>query len=259
MFTRKRGQAPCLEVSCVCVPLDREQDPPSPHVLVAVERHGRVPAMTAQLAVGGGEELLALALVLADEQHVGERGQVRVGRVADPPAQKGVVAAQLVVVLVDPARAVVRWAPARGRWNAATSPGSKRSDRDGPPRRRLIRYCAAGARSYARARRSFGWGDTFGNDGRAQPVGVAAGRRQRHARALADKGRRHRCPGQALDVELALPVRSAPRDRRAGPRGRAPWLAPTPARPAATFDNRRSTDRPASAAALAAVRRQLRL
>jgi hypothetical protein len=113
----------------VGIPLDREQDPPSPHVLVAVDRHSRVPAMTGELAVGGGEELLPLGLVLADEQHVGERGQVRVGRVAGPPAQKGVVAAQLVVVLVDPACAVVL---DEQRAQDALRSGSDLEDRVGP-------------------------------------------------------------------------------------------------------------------------------
>src|SRR5215207_3491352 len=70
MVRRERGQAPCLERACVGVRLDGEQDPPSPYVLVAVGRDGRVPAMTGEVAVGGAEELFALALVLADEQHV---------------------------------------------------------------------------------------------------------------------------------------------------------------------------------------------
>jgi hypothetical protein len=57
--------------------------------------------------VGGREELLALVWGLADEYDERETCPVCVGRVARPPAQEGVVAAELVEVLVDSARAVV--------------------------------------------------------------------------------------------------------------------------------------------------------
>src|SRR3954468_11023326 len=63
--------------------------------------------MSGELAIGGGDELCSLLLVLADEQH--ERRRVAPGemRVAPPPGEEGVVASKLLVVLVDPACAVV--------------------------------------------------------------------------------------------------------------------------------------------------------
>jgi hypothetical protein len=84
-----------------------EQDPPPACVEVVGGGRVGVPAVAGELAVGGVEEHLALLLVLADEQDPGGVLRAFEVAVAPPPAQEGVVAAQLVVVLVDPAGAVV--------------------------------------------------------------------------------------------------------------------------------------------------------
>jgi hypothetical protein len=59
-----------------------------------------------EFAVGSGEEVVALGVVLADEQHVGRLGAPGEFGVAPPPGEVGVVAAEFVVVLVGAAGAV---------------------------------------------------------------------------------------------------------------------------------------------------------
>jgi hypothetical protein len=59
-----------------------------------------------EFAVGAGEEVVALGVVLADEQNVGRLGAPAEFGVAPPPGEVGVVAAELVVVLVGAAGAV---------------------------------------------------------------------------------------------------------------------------------------------------------
>jgi hypothetical protein len=62
--------------------------------------------VAAEFAVGAGEEVVALGVVLADEQHVGRLGAAAEVGVAPPPGQVGVVAAEFVVVLVGAAGTV---------------------------------------------------------------------------------------------------------------------------------------------------------
>jgi hypothetical protein len=66
-----------------------------------------VPEVAGELAVGGIEEGLEVFFVLADEQD--DRRDAVGGEwgMAPPPAQQGVVAEELFVVLVDPSSAVV--------------------------------------------------------------------------------------------------------------------------------------------------------
>src|SRR5690349_6078993 len=66
-----------------------------------------MPPMPRELAVGGGEEEGALLIVLADEQHEGRGLAIAEGAVVPPPGQEGVVAMELVVVLVETSGAVV--------------------------------------------------------------------------------------------------------------------------------------------------------
>src|SRR5829696_7442179 len=63
--------------------------------------------MGGQLVVSAGEEVVALLSVLADEEDVGCVATGPHVGVAPPPGEEGVVAAELVEVLVDAAGAVV--------------------------------------------------------------------------------------------------------------------------------------------------------
>ena len=103
-----------------------------PTVLITLGRHIGVPAVSRDLAVGRGEELLPLVLVLADEEH--ERGLLVVGegRVAPPAAEEGVVAAELVVVLVDASGAVVL-----DEQEASRRPGHRHDGQDRVADRRV--------------------------------------------------------------------------------------------------------------------------
>ena len=129
------GEAPGLESAGVRVVLDCEQDSSPSDVLVAFGWSGGVPAVPGQLAVAGVEELFALLGVLADEQHVRRRVGVAVRGVVDPGAEKRVVAAELVVVLVDASGAVVfdEQRPGRAVW-----PGGEFEDGVGAKRPRAI-------------------------------------------------------------------------------------------------------------------------
>src|SRR4051794_36969569 len=89
------------------VALDGEQDSSPPDVLLAISWRGGVPPVPSQLAISGVKEPFALLAVLADKEDVWRRVEVPVRGVLDPRAQKGVVAAELVVVLVDAPSAVV--------------------------------------------------------------------------------------------------------------------------------------------------------
>jgi len=62
--------------------------------------------VTGELVVGGGQEAVALFFVLADEEHVRRRPLIAGLRAAPPPGEEGVVAAELLQVLVDPTGAV---------------------------------------------------------------------------------------------------------------------------------------------------------
>src|SRR5688572_23034015 len=75
--------------------------------MVLAERGGGVPKAACEVAVGCGEELVAVGFALADEEHPGWCFPVEQGGVAPPPGEEGVVAAELLVVLVDPGGAVV--------------------------------------------------------------------------------------------------------------------------------------------------------
>jgi hypothetical protein len=98
------GTRPSVEAAGVHVLLDREEDPvaadePVPVVVEAV-------VVAGQLVVGRVQELVELVLVLTDEDHV------RLGCVecllhqVPPPDEEGVVAADLLEVLVDASRAI---------------------------------------------------------------------------------------------------------------------------------------------------------
>jgi hypothetical protein len=76
-------------------------------VVVLFRRGARVPAVARQFAVGRIEELAALVFVLTDEEHEWRLVGVDRGRVAPPRAEEGVVAAELVEVLIDASSAVV--------------------------------------------------------------------------------------------------------------------------------------------------------
>ena len=84
-----------------------EEDSAAPHVFVLIDGARGVPKVGGELAVGAGEEVVALGIVLADEQDVGCVATGTQVGVAPPPAEEGVVAAELVVVLVGAAGAVV--------------------------------------------------------------------------------------------------------------------------------------------------------
>lgn len=89
------------------VVFDGEQAVPAADVLVVVGVETGVPAVSGELTIRGGHELLALLFVLADEEDVGRLVAVGVSRVVPPPVQEGVVAAELREVLVDATGAVV--------------------------------------------------------------------------------------------------------------------------------------------------------
>ena len=107
MAGRAWGEAPRLENAIVSVALKGEEDATAANVVVLLAWGAWVPAVARQLAVGGIEELAALAFVLADEEHERRLLVVDEGRVAPPRAEEGVVAAELVVILVDASGAVV--------------------------------------------------------------------------------------------------------------------------------------------------------
>jgi hypothetical protein len=89
------------------VALVAEEDPAAPYVFVLIDRARRVPEVGGELAVSAGEEVVALGFVLADEEDVRCVATGSQVRVAPPPSEEGVVAAELVVVLVGAAGAVV--------------------------------------------------------------------------------------------------------------------------------------------------------
>src|SRR5215207_2278057 len=104
---RIRRQSAGLALGQVDVAFVAEEDSAAPHVFVLIDGAGGVPEVGGQLAVSAGEEGVALGIVLADEQDVGcVAAGAQVG-VAPPPGEEGVVAAELVVVLVGAAGAVV--------------------------------------------------------------------------------------------------------------------------------------------------------
>src|SRR5918999_2720681 len=89
------------------VALVAEEDPAAPDIFVLIDRARRVPEVGGELAVSAGEEVVALGVVLADEQHEGWFGAAAELGMAPPPSEVGVVAAELVVVLVGAAGAGV--------------------------------------------------------------------------------------------------------------------------------------------------------
>lgn len=88
------------------VRLDREDDVTSSQVAVAFRRGARVPVETGELPVGGHHEAVVLRFVLANEDHERRLTHVAVLGVAPPPGEEGVVATELLEVLVHPAGAV---------------------------------------------------------------------------------------------------------------------------------------------------------
>jgi hypothetical protein len=66
-----------------------------------------VPEVGGEIAVSAGEEVVALLSVLADEEDVRCFATGSEVGLAPPPSEEGVVAAELVEVLVDAAGAVV--------------------------------------------------------------------------------------------------------------------------------------------------------
>lgn len=128
MAGRVGRDAAGLQHAGVGVVLVGKQYPPAAGVDVVGGRGAWVPAVACELAVGGLEEDVALVLVLADEQHPGLGAAVEIARVAPPPAQKSVIAAELLEVLVDAAGAVVldekvRLPRPSRRVNSSTSSG----------------------------------------------------------------------------------------------------------------------------------------
>jgi hypothetical protein len=91
----------------VGVVLDGEEDVLPARELAIVRLGTGMPPLARHFEIRGLEELLTLVCILADEDH--ERRfliECAVGQVP-PPGQERVVAAELLEVLVDPARAVV--------------------------------------------------------------------------------------------------------------------------------------------------------
>jgi hypothetical protein len=77
------------------VALVAEEDPAAPYVFVLIDRARRVPEVGGELAVSAGEEVVALGFVLADEEDVRCVATGSQVRVAPPPSEEGVVAAEL--------------------------------------------------------------------------------------------------------------------------------------------------------------------
>jgi hypothetical protein len=103
---REWRESPGFEHAVVGVAFEGEEDASAADVVVLLGWGAEVPTVARQLAVGGVEELVALVFVLADEEHVRRVVAISQG-VAPPGAEEGVVAAELVVVLVDASCAVV--------------------------------------------------------------------------------------------------------------------------------------------------------
>src|SRR5215204_1287338 len=97
----------CFGAGEVGVAFVAEEDSAAPHVLVLIDGARGVPEVGGELAVSAGEEVVALGSVLADEQDVGCLATGSQVGVAPPPGEEGVVAAELVVVLVGAAGAVI--------------------------------------------------------------------------------------------------------------------------------------------------------
>src|SRR5919109_872412 len=83
------------------VALVAEEDPAAPHVFVLIDSARGVPEVGGQLAVSAREEVVALLIVLAYEEDVGCVATGPQVGVAPPPREKGVVAAELVVVALS--------------------------------------------------------------------------------------------------------------------------------------------------------------
>src|SRR5439155_16321929 len=83
---------------------------------ITVRRHIGVPAVSGELTVGRGDEVVAMLLVLADEDDERWHAPVREVRPLPPPREEGVVAPELLVVLVETTGAVVldEQEPSRG-------------------------------------------------------------------------------------------------------------------------------------------------
>jgi hypothetical protein len=84
-----------------------EEDVATGDVFVLVGGVCGVPVVAGEFVVGAGEEVVALGVVLADEEDEGWLGAFAEFGVAPPPGEVVVVAAELVVVLVGAAGAVV--------------------------------------------------------------------------------------------------------------------------------------------------------
>jgi hypothetical protein len=110
----------------VSVTLEDEEDVSPADELVLLRPDAGVPPVAGHLAVGDGHELLALALVLADEDHERRLALLGERRVPPPPVQEGVVragfelfsclAARRFGSLCTHARDVLMWA-LRSSWN----------------------------------------------------------------------------------------------------------------------------------------------
>lgn len=103
---REGGQTPGVECTAMCVFFDGEEDVFAADVLVCFRARARVPVVSGELVVGPVEEVLALMCVLADEEHVGWSVPVAVRGLLPPVVEEGVVAPELVVVLVEPTGAI---------------------------------------------------------------------------------------------------------------------------------------------------------
>jgi hypothetical protein len=84
-----------------------EEDVAATDVLVAVRAECGVPVVAGEFVVCAGQEVVVLGVVLADEEDEGWLGAAGDFGVSPPPGEVAVVAAELVVVLVGAAGAVV--------------------------------------------------------------------------------------------------------------------------------------------------------
>src|SRR4051794_10085781 len=66
---RVGGESPGLEDTVMRVALDREEDASAADMVILLGRGAGAPAVARDFAVGGGEELVPLVVVLADEEH----------------------------------------------------------------------------------------------------------------------------------------------------------------------------------------------
>jgi hypothetical protein len=104
---RVRGQAARVQLADVGIPFVAEKYVPAADVPVLVRGMRGMPVVAGELVVRARQEVVALGIVLADEEDEGRLGSLSEVGVAPPPGEVAVVAAELVVVLVCAAGAVV--------------------------------------------------------------------------------------------------------------------------------------------------------